>query len=188
MRTPLVVLDVEGVLNPDFSSKQRSRVIYHQGWAQRKAFIDGSMYRLVLNPVHGDWLRALSRETGAELAWGTTWGELANVHVSPVLRLPVLPVLCNSNTRQAQKAALVVSATAGRPFVWLDDSITVLDAASALASEARQAFLPVTVNPATGLREQDIETARLWLEKYKASITEKENTHATSPATARSRP
>src|SRR5580765_2713665 len=60
---PLVLIDVDGVLNPTFSAAQRRRLAYHHGWLQRRAYVDGLALRVFVNPAHGAMLRRLARET-----------------------------------------------------------------------------------------------------------------------------
>jgi hypothetical protein len=158
-RKLLILLDVDGVLNPDFSSKQRSRAVYHDGWMQKKAWVDGRQYRLCVNPAHGSQLLKLAEELDAELAWGTTWGEWANIHVAPMLHLPVLRV---APAPAGRKAAPVTAWTAGRPFTWLDDSSLTLITAYHLASERCQSFRPVHVNSRHGLQPAHCDQIRAW--------------------------
>lgn len=155
---PLVLLDVDGPLNPPFSSRQRSRLGYHGGWRRKKAWVDGQQYRLFVNPEHGDWLRGLAAEAGAELAWASTWEEHANLWVAPLIGLPSLPV---APAPPRAKAGSVVPWTAGRPFAWLDDDERELAEASRLAG--CQPHLCVLVDERTGLTRDHVEQVRAWL-------------------------
>jgi len=60
--TPLVLVDVDGVLNPSRPSSTE----YRRHWV----FPGGLVHRLSLNPGHGAMLTDLASETGAELVWG----------------------------------------------------------------------------------------------------------------------
>lgn len=82
--------------------------------------ITGERLGLTLNPAHGRLLRVLAGAAGAELAWATTWEDLANRYIGPVLGLPELPVVLPCE--YGAKAGTVVPWTNGRPWVWFDDS------------------------------------------------------------------
>lgn len=163
---PLVLLDVDGVLNPSFSSKTRRRLAYHDGWVQRRVDVGGLTFRLFVNPEHGRWLRLLAIETGAELAWGTTWEEYANPCVGPLL---CLPSLRHAVVRDGvHKADGIVPFTAGRPFVWFDDEPDAGEAAARLAGD--QPHLVVYVDEHTGLTEEHVTVARDWLLSLPAMV------------------
>jgi hypothetical protein len=158
---PLLLLDVDGVLNPDFSSRERSRAVYHDGWVQRKAWVNGTQYRVCVNPVHGTWLRELADDTGIELAWGSTWQEHANRCISPLAGLPRLPFV--TGCVPGRKARAVVNWAAGRPFSWLDDDRDELLTANAITGTSGQEFLPVFVDERRGLTEAHLDSVRDWL-------------------------
>ena len=158
-----VLLDVDGPLNPSFSSRQRSRLSYHHGWRNKKVWAGGQQYRLFVNPEHGTWLRALAADTGAELAWASTWEEHANRCVAPLIGLPSLPV---APARAGAKARSVVPWTGGRPFAWLDDDEDELAEASRLA--AGQPHLCVLVDERIGLTQDHVGQVRSWLKSLQA--------------------
>jgi hypothetical protein len=105
----------------------------------------------------------LAEETGAELAWGTTWEHDANTFVGPVIGLPELPVepLKRVNGLRDTKPAGVVPWTLGRPFVWFDDDLTVPGDCLALAGV--QPHLVIPVDESTGLTDEHMAAARDWL-------------------------
>ena len=150
---PLVLIDVDGVLNP---------LVRHSpgpGWLERILLVQGSLFLVHLNPAHGPALLSLAAETGAELAWGTTWEEDANLQISPLIGLPELPVApANSG---CHKADGIVPWTRGRPFVWLDDAPEAAEEAGRLAGA--QAHLVVAVDPDIGLADRHLALARDWL-------------------------
>lgn len=177
---PVILIDVDGVLDPEVTSKQRSHLIYHHGWQQRSVYVDGRRIRSLLNPAHGKRLRDLAKDTGAELAWGTTWNEWANIHIGPRLGLPKLPVapcpfvesipLPGFGYRGKFRGPAVQWA-GNRPFVWLDDSEDATRQVSALIATERALgnfgygtpWHVVHVDENTGLTEVNIEEARRWL-------------------------
>ena len=116
---PLILVDVDGVLNVAASAAVRRRLCYHEGWRQKRVELNVGAFRLFWNPASGPLLRKLADETGAELAWGTTWEEYANLVVGPLVGLPRLPVCPVADF--PHKANGIVPWTGGRPFVWFDD-------------------------------------------------------------------
>lgn len=156
---PLIMVDVDGVLNVITSSKERRRLCYHEGWVQRKADVGGLTFRLTVNPAHGPMLRRLAAETGADLAWGTTWEDDANRFVGPLVGLPELPVCPVADF--PHKANGIVPWTEGRPFVWFDDEPDAAEVAAALTGAQPHLVVPVAENE--GIGERHLATAREWL-------------------------
>ncbi|GAA4615499.1 HAD domain-containing protein [Actinoallomurus liliacearum] len=159
MDTPLVLLDVDGVLNP----LQRS-----PGYQRYRASPNGVVYRLLLNPLHGPLLTALAADTGAELVWASYWTDAANDWISPRVGLPSLPhvPIPRHDPRfslGAWKARHVAAWVGKRPFVWLEDEPDVTEV---LAKETRLGpHLIVPVDPLHGLTETHVDQARTWLEQ-----------------------
>ena len=156
---PLILIDVDGVLNVITSAKERRRLLYHAGWLQAHAALNTGTYRLLYNPDSGPLLSQLAAETGAELAWGTTWEEYANLIVGPLIGLPRLPVCPVADF--PHKANGIVPWTAGRPFIWFDDEPDAAEVTAALAGD--QPHLVVRVDEREGLTEAHVDTARGWL-------------------------
>lgn len=177
MDSPVILVDVDGVLNPDFTSRQRSRAVYTAacglpaciscGWVQRRVWVNGHRLRLVVQPGHGKLLRDLAQDTGAELAWGTCWNGWANTYVSPLLGLPELPVATcvwyESHDGGYKDRKPAVDWTDGRPFVWLDDAKDTAEHVGKITAGSNQRHHVVQVNNRAGLQAEDIEEARQWL-------------------------
>lgn len=162
---PLVLIDVDGVLNVAASAKVRKRLVYHEGWIQKRVDAGGLVFRLCVNPASGGWLRKLAAETGAELAWGTTWEEYANLCVGPLIGLPPLR---HAVVRDGgHKADGIEPWTQGRPFVWFDDEPDAAEVTARLAGT--QPHLVVYVDERTGLTEAHVTEAREWLLSLPAS-------------------
>ncbi len=163
-RPPVVLIDVDGVLNP---------LKRGPGYHRHKCTPDGITYRLWLNAAHGPMLRALAEETGAELCWASFWKNAANDWIAPRVGLPELPHVpipsCPEDagcTLGEWKVRHVVEWATGAPFVWFEDEP---DAEECLAGAVDlPEHLLVPVDPITGLTEDHIEVARAWLKALRS--------------------
>ncbi|MFJ4715106.1 HAD domain-containing protein [Streptomyces sp. NPDC088785] len=156
---PLLFLDVDGPLLP-FGNPTGHRT-YPGPWTPGPA---GNPLLPRLDPALGPLLRALP----CELVWATTWGAEANDVVAPWLGLGPLAVVEWPDTAGAPhvggahwKLPVLARWAAGRPFVWVDDEIG--DADRAWAARWADAALLYRVDPARGLRADDVEAVGAWL-------------------------
>nr|WP_181768337.1 hypothetical protein [Streptomyces albidus (ex Kaewkla and Franco 2022)] len=170
--TPLLLLDVDGPLNP-FAARWRLRprgYTTHRfkpaNWLARHAPLpaeDVRPLRVWLKPGHGAQLTALPYD----LVWATTWMHGANEHIGPVLGLPELPViewreLFTPGPQGAHwKLPQIVEWARGRPFAWVDDGITDDDKLYVSEHHDGPALLH-WVDPGRGLRAKDFAALRSW--------------------------
>lgn len=167
---PLILIDVDGVLNPFPPRGQR----LGEPWIRAKCSLDGRTYPVTLNPEHGPKLLKLAEETDAELVWATTWEHDANREIGPRIGLPELPVIevqwhrswMGSGVAGVMYKTPHVAAYVGeRPFVWFDDDFSPADF-EYLAERVGSHFL-IGVSEETGLDETDFELAAEWLADLK---------------------
>lgn len=114
---PLLLADVDGVLNP-FTAQ----VVPH-GFDEHNL----AGMRVLLSPAHGEWLRALSSEF--ELVWATTWEADANALIAPLIGLPALPFITFTPpdpTFEGYTIKLpdVIAFVGDRPAAWIDDDLS----------------------------------------------------------------
>lgn len=162
---PLVLLDVDGPLNPYAAKPTRRPVGYETfrmhplGWPNRKGL------RVWLNPRHGDMLGALADATRSDLAWCTTWMYQANALIGPVVGLPDLPVVPFEHGASSWKYDGVLTYAGDRPLLWFDDEFSVYPTERDRFLDQR-GFTPTAlyhVNPRVGLTFEDMVRARDWL-------------------------
>ena len=84
---PLVLLDVDGVLN---AVQARGRSDAWDDWRTGRATADGRSFPITWSPTVVEAVR--SWQALAEVQWLTTWGHDANTSLRHLLGLPELPV------------------------------------------------------------------------------------------------
>ncbi|HEY1674487.1 MAG TPA: HAD domain-containing protein [Streptosporangiaceae bacterium] len=149
---PLLVLDVDGVLNP-FAAPAPP-----PGFAAHELFAGEEPVRVCAG--HGDWLRELGSRFS--LVWATAWGEEANRRLAPLLGLRPLPVIPMPPVPFPPEGKLpAVSQYVGtQPLAWLDDALT--PGARAWASTRKAPTLLLNVDPAQGLTRPDVDQCLAW--------------------------
>ncbi|MEV7089130.1 hypothetical protein AB0O07_25105 [Streptomyces sp. NPDC093085] len=165
-RRPLLLIDVDGPLNP-YGALGDPRPPYgYTAHVMRPAAWTGPRpLTVLLDPAHGAELRALAGRY--ELVWATTWEADANIWIGPVLGLPELPYIRWPERRgQAApgifwKTPYVVEYAAGRPFAWVDDEVTPYDREWVEREHGAAALLRY-VDPGTGLTRPDFEALAEW--------------------------
>lgn len=183
---PLVLLDVDGVLNA--VSRDPDPTAW-QDWRTGTAPARGRDWRVLWSPsvveaVHG-WLEV------AEVQWLTTWGHEANDGLRDLLGLPELPVAGTddgtvghgsgpaevlADVTPAAPDALtgtwwkfdvargIATAQPDRRIAWIDDDLAGHDAVRAWMAAAGDA-LCLAPRPQTGLRPDDLEVIGWWLRR-----------------------
>jgi hypothetical protein len=110
---PLLLVDVDGVLNPWLATG------CPEGFREH-SFFPGD--RVLLSEGHGMLLRSLA--DSFELVWATAWEHKANRLICPIIDLPVLPVIefpLGGRDRFFRKLPAVIDAVGDRPLAWIDD-------------------------------------------------------------------
>ncbi|MFC4373306.1 HAD domain-containing protein [Nocardia halotolerans] len=173
MSKPLLYLDVDGVLNPWRAKPEKRPAGYETHRLTPAAWLAEypspprrvKPLRVWLNPEHGPKLLALGEVF--DLWWATTWEHDANTQIGPLIGLPELPVVEWRSTKRFGpdgvfwKTAELVEHAAGRPFVWVDDDITVRDRRYVEQHHPALALLHY-VDPAKGLLDDDFDTLQAW--------------------------
>lgn len=158
---PLLLLDVDGPLNP-YRAKPSKRPA---GYTTHRLAPDGHTYRVWLNPEHGPMLLGFAAEYDMELVWATTWEDAANRLIAPLIGLPTLPVIGWGYTGVHWKFDAVQVYAQGRPLAWLDDDFGRFPSERAWF-EDRRVNTPTLlhhVDPAIGLRRDDLDAVAAWL-------------------------
>ena len=144
MPTPLLLIDVDGVLCPFFDHDaapgyERLRIGPEMVWVNRQ---------------HGEWLRHLGGVY--ELVWATTWEHDAPRLLGPVLGLPEMRVIefTQGAAGTTWKIADIDAFVDDRPLAWLDDELG--PDAFAWAHRRDEATLLVRIDGAVGLTEEHV--------------------------------
>lgn len=183
---PLLMLDVDGVLNPwqlatpngHTAGAGFTKYLLPADEAEEAAGL--ATMPVLLSSVHGEMLRALSESF--DLVWATTWEDMANRHISPLLGLPTdLPVVHwpDEDTRRAEwraghgnrawKTRFLVEwldeHAPGRPWAWVDDEVTRYDRTwvkQHYLVHPAAPYLVVRVNRKTTLTQAECTRLREW--------------------------
>ena len=151
---PLLLLDVDGVLNP------YAAPACPPGYTEHDLFPGDEPVRLC--PAHGPWLQELAARF--QIVWATGWGENANRLLVPLLRLPALPVISFPVPFDPRdKLPAIVRYAENRPLVWIDDML--VSEAFAWAAERRTPALLISIDPAEGLTRPVIDQALQWADE-----------------------
>jgi hypothetical protein len=148
---PLLLLDVDGVLNPFPGCPD--------GYVEYDLFPeDEEPVRLAR--VHGEWLSELAEVFDA--VWASGWGAEANRVLCPFFGLPELPVIRFTAIpfEPREKVPPVASFAADRPAAWVDDNVT--PEARAWAAARRPPTLLVEVESAVGLTRPAVDELLAW--------------------------
>jgi hypothetical protein len=159
--TPLLLIDVDGVLAPPVSARPGPEYSRHVLRSER----------LWLACQHGRWLTELA---GAfELAWATAWEHAANQLIAPAIGLPGrLPVIALPRGRRMRlcgfdgiwKRPDVEAAVQDRPLAWLDDQFGPADLAWAeRRTAAGVPTLLLACDPVVGLTRVHVDAALAWV-------------------------
>ena len=143
-RRPLLLLDVDGVLNPTAARTAPPEYGEH--------VLLG--VRVRLDPWHGGALRAMAGRF--DLAWLTGWGGQANALVAPVLGLPALPVAPFAFGSPACRWPAARAYAGDRPLAWLDADPDGSGEAWAASRDHAVPTLLVRTDPAVGLRPEHL--------------------------------
>lgn len=145
MTKPLLLIDVDGVLCPNFSA----------GPLPGFERFDTGGADVWLWKQHGDWLNHLA--TWFDLVWATTWEQDAAEILAPALSLPLdMPVIefTSGAARRTWKLTDIEEFVGDRPFAWIDDDI---GPDAELWAEMRDApTLLVHADPAVGMTRADV--------------------------------
>jgi len=145
---PLLLLDIDGVLNPLGVREAPGFMPYHLGGM-----------RVLLSSNHGRWLASLGNLF--DLTWATSWERDADL-VAERIGLPGgLPVITfMDQTEWTVKLPDVVRYAGDRALAWVDDQLG--PDVHAWAESRHSPTLLVQTDSRVGLTAEDVERLRVW--------------------------
>ncbi|WP_329114553.1 HAD domain-containing protein [Streptomyces sp. NBC_01465] len=165
MTKPLLLIDVDGPLNPYAAQRERRPEGYSTHRMSPVGWTGARPLRVWLNHGHGAELLALAERY--ELVWATTWKGEANEWIGPHLGLPELPFIDwpQMHGRAPEgtfwKTQYILEYAAGRPFAWIDDDITDRDRAWVARHHPADTLL-LRINEGIGLTRADFDALAEW--------------------------
>lgn len=153
-RLPLLLLDVDGVLNP------YAAPCCPPGYTEHELFPGEEAVRVCA--AHGRWLAELAIRF--QLVWATGWGAEANRLLAPLLQIPELPVIGFPPVpfHPRDKLPAVARYARERSLAWVDDQLPA--ETRAWAAARRAPTLLIEVDPADGLTRPVIDACLRWAE------------------------
>ena len=144
MTRPLLLLDIDGVLNP-LGVREAAGFIEHQV---------GGM-TVLLSPAHGRWLTALAERF--DLVWATSWEQDADLLIADLVGIPRgLPYITFTNqSGWTAKLPDVDRYVGDRAVAWIDDQIG--PAEEAWAAERSSPTLLVRTDQRVGLTTEHVD-------------------------------
>lgn len=167
---PLLLLDVDGPLNPYGVRDLTDVRDYEMHWMRPDSWTEPGDLLVWLNPAHGPALLALPYD----LVWATTWEAEAGEWIAPQIGLPTdLPYIKWPEKWAARsdctywKTHDIVRWADGRPFAWVDDEIDEADREYVAEHHDGPACLHY-VDPSRGLTAEDFEYLTAWADRLAA--------------------
>jgi hypothetical protein len=156
---PLLLLDVDGVLNPWLMRRLPAGYQHHQI----------GIFDVILADWHGPAILELCQEASLDLVWATTWEDNANNEIAPRVGLPSdLPWIRFTEDAadlfvETRKLAAVRRSVGDRACVWIDDDLW--PDAWAWAAQRTDAGVPtllVQPHPDEGLVAAHLDQIAKW--------------------------
>jgi hypothetical protein len=148
---PLLLLDVDGVVNPFGGACP-------PGYAEHDLFPGEEPVRV--NVAHGRWIAELL--TRFDVAWATGWNDEANQVLAPLLAMPALPVIPMPGKPflARDKVPPIAAYADGRAAAWIDDAF--IPEAHAWAAGRAASTLLIPADPAVGLTRAHVDLMLGW--------------------------
>ena len=173
MSKPLLLLDVDGPLNPYAAKNKRpDGYVMHNmrptGWESESL----PALKVWLDPSHGKKLQSL----GYKIIWASTWAKDANIWISPHVGLPYDLEFIQWGTHELAapphmlrklywKTPEIVSYMQehhpGEDFIWVDDEAFKRDE-KFLEDNLGVQLKVFTINPSKGLEDSDFKDFADW--------------------------
>lgn len=162
---PLLFLDVDGVLN----ALDPQACDWGDDWRTYVAHDDLRSYRMRFSRRMLDRIAALD----VEIVWCTTWRNLANTELSPLIGWPGdFPVIGSFTDRRSHmdwKYAGVREYLLDhprRPFIWVDDDVCVQERVLNWASSWDGPSLLIAPDTGLGLSERHVEMIERFVNQH----------------------
>ncbi len=171
MRTPYLLLDVDGVLIPFPDTEGASPATHYRHDVAPTDRSPDDPVTIWLNPAHGTLLMHVIRTGLVTPVWCTSWRQDATTVIGPLLGLPTLPyvdlprpqITTSHPNGYLWKRDHIDTWLGDVPVIWIDDDFTNLDHEWAAERTARgQATALVQPDPHVGLLAEHLVEVLAW--------------------------
>ncbi|MEV5877008.1 HAD domain-containing protein [Streptomyces sp. NPDC052101] len=178
MRSPYLLLDVDGVLIPFPDREELAPRPTHATTSFPTGRTADNPVAIWLNPAHGPLLMHVIRTGLVTPVWCTSWRRDATTLIGPLLGLPALPhvdlprpqITTSHPNGYLWKRDHVDTWLGDAPAIWIDDDFTSLDHAWATERTAYgQATALMQPDPHVGLLAEHLVEVLAWAAKQPAA-------------------
>ena len=171
MRTPYLLLDIDGVLIPFPDADGASPATHNRHYVVPTDRSADDPVTVWLNPAHGPLLMQVLRTGMVTPVWCTSWRHDATTLIGPLLDLPTLPyvdlprpqITTSHPNGYLWKRDHVDTWLGDAPVIWIDDDFTNLDHEWAAERTARgPATALVQPDPHVGLLAEHLVEVLAW--------------------------
>ncbi|MFG3095573.1 HAD domain-containing protein [Streptomyces sp. NPDC048202] len=179
MRSPYLLLDVDGVLIPFPHADGSTPAIHIRHDVVPTGRSTDNPVTIWLDPAHGPMLLDVIRTGLVTPVWCTSWRQDAANLIGPLLGLPYLPhvdlpspqITTSHPNGYLWKRDHVDAWLGDAPAVWIDDDFTGLDYAWAAERTARGVeTLLIQPDPYVGLQGHHLTGAQAWLARMRSGV------------------
>jgi hypothetical protein len=171
MRTPYLLLDVDGVLIPFPDAEGASPSTHNRHDVVPTDRSADDSVTIWLNPAHGPLLMQVIRTGLVTPVWCTSWRQDATTLIGPLLGLPTLPyvdlprpqITTSHPNGYLWKRDHVDTWLGDTPAIWIDDDFTGLDRAWAAERTTRgRTTALIQPDPHVGLLAEHLVEVLAW--------------------------
>lgn len=174
MTKPIILLDVDGVINAVVGQRGKGDPSVWQDWQYASVLATGHAWPICYSPTVIDYLNQINRSGRAEIRWLTTWGAWAQGDLADQLHIDHFEVagerddfVSTSDGWWKRTVVEAVSLTTDASLLWIDDDLKFYTSAHNWARDSDIAM--ISPSTGTGLTPKHLRAIDLFLEEVEES-------------------